>query len=52
VSVPAQGGIDDLERGLELELEAASPRLPRTTVRRPLAILVTIVVVVLIWEGI
>jgi NitT/TauT family transport system permease protein len=52
VSVPAQGGIDDLERSLELELEAASPRVPRTTVRRPLAILITIVVVLLVWEGI
>ncbi len=52
MSVPAQGGIDDLERGLELELEAASPRVPRTTVRRPLAILITIIVVLLVWEGI
>ena len=51
MSVPAQGGIDDMERGMELELEAAQPRAPRT-IRRPVAILITVVVVLMIWEGI
>ncbi|HEY4190182.1 MAG TPA: ABC transporter permease [Candidatus Limnocylindrales bacterium] len=51
MSVPAQDNIGDLERSLGLELEAAEPHVPRATIRRPVAFLIVIVVVLVVWEG-
>ena len=52
MSVPAQNEIGHLERSLELELEAAQPRAPRTTLRQALIIAGAIVFVLLAWEGV
>ena len=52
MSVPAQDNIGQLERGLELELEAAQPPLGRPSIRRPLLIAVAVVVLLLVWEGV
>ena len=52
MSVPAQDDIGQLERSLELELEAAQPRAPRTTLRQALIIAGAIVFVLLAWEGV
>ena len=52
MSVPAQNEIGQLERSLELELEAAQPRGPRTTLRQALIIAGAIVFVLLAWEGV
>jgi len=47
---PARNEIHDLERGLELELEAAQPRIPRLRFRRPFAFFLVIVGVLVLWE--
>jgi NitT/TauT family transport system permease protein len=52
VSVPAGDNIAQLERGVELELEAAQPPLGRPSLRRPLAFLAAVVVLLLVWEGV
>ncbi len=52
MSVPAQNDIGQLERSLELELEAAQPRAPRTTLRQALILVGAIVFVLLAWEGV
>jgi NitT/TauT family transport system permease protein len=52
VSVPAQDDIGELDRGLELKPEVARPRSPRRSIRRPLTILLAIVVVFFVWEGV
>jgi NitT/TauT family transport system permease protein len=52
VSVPAQDNIGQLERGLELELEAAQPSLGRPSLRRPLLIAGAIFVLLIVWEGV
>ena len=41
-----------LERELELEMEAAQPRIPRLRWRRPVAFLMVIALVLLLWEGV
>lgn len=41
-----------LERELELELEAAQPRIPRLKWRRPFAFLVVVLGVLVAWEGV
>jgi NitT/TauT family transport system permease protein len=52
VSVPAQDNIVELERGLELELEAAQPSIGRPSIRRPVAFVVAAVVLLIVWEGV
>jgi NitT/TauT family transport system permease protein len=52
VTVPAGDDIQALERGLELELEAAQPPLGRPSLRRPLAVVLFLLVVLLVWEGV
>jgi NitT/TauT family transport system permease protein len=41
-----------LERELELEMHAAQPRVPRLRWRRPVAFVVIIVLVLVVWEGV
>jgi NitT/TauT family transport system permease protein len=41
-----------LERELELELEAAQPRIPRLKWRRPFAFLVLVFGILVLWEGV
>ena len=41
-----------LERELELEMEAAQPRIPRLRWRRPVAFLIVIALVLFLWEGV
>ena len=52
MTVPAGDDIQQLERGIELELEAVQPSLGRPSVRRPLAIVVVVVALLLLWEGV
>lgn len=49
---PARNEIHLLERELELELEAAQPRIPRLALRRPVAFVLLIVVILVLWEGV
>ena len=49
---PARNEIHELERGLELELEAAQPRIPRLKFRRPLAFLLVVLGILVLWEGV
>jgi len=44
--------MDQLERGLQLELEAAQPRIPRLKWRRPFAFLALVILILLVWEGV
>jgi NitT/TauT family transport system permease protein len=41
-----------LERELQLELEAAQPRIPRLALRRPIAFVLLIVLILVLWEGV
>jgi len=41
-----------LERELELEMHAAQPRVPRLRWRRPVAFLILIAGMLLLWEGV
>ncbi len=52
MSVPAHDSVRQLERGVELELEAAEPSLGRPSLRRPLLFLAAVVVVLFAWEGV
>lgn len=52
MTVPAQDNIGKLERGLELELEAAEPSIGRPSIRRPVAFIVAAVVLLVVWEGV
>jgi NitT/TauT family transport system permease protein len=49
---PARNEIHQLERELELELQAAQPRVPRLKWRRPFAFLLLVVVMLVLWEGV
>ncbi len=49
---PARNEIHLLERELELEMQAAQPRIPRLKWRRPFAFLVVILVILVLWEGV
>lgn len=49
---PARNEIHLLERELELELEAAQPRIPRLKLRRPVAFILLVVLILLLWEGV
>ena len=54
MSVPAHDNIGQLERSLELELEAAQPPLPgrRATIRRPLVAVIVVLALLVLWEGV
>ncbi len=52
MTVPAQDGVGQLERSLELELEAAEPSLGRPSIRRPLAFAIAVLVLLAAWEGV
>ncbi len=41
-----------LERELQLELEAAQPRVPRLSLRRPVAFILLVVLILVLWEGV
>lgn len=41
-----------LERELELEMQAAQPRIPRLRWRRPVAFLLLVAVILVLWEGV
>jgi NitT/TauT family transport system permease protein len=41
-----------LERELELEMHAAQPRIPRLRWRRPVAFLIVITLILVLWEGV
>jgi NitT/TauT family transport system permease protein len=49
---PARNEIHQLERELELEMEAAQPRIPRLRWRRPVAFLIVIAGMLVLWEGV
>jgi NitT/TauT family transport system permease protein len=49
---PAREELHLLERELELEMHAAQPRVPRLKWRRPVAFLIVIVGVLVLWEGV
>ncbi len=49
---PARPEIHLLERELQLELEAAQPRIPRLKLRRPIAFILLIVLILFLWEGV
>ena len=49
---PAREELHLLERELELEMHAAQPRVPRLKWRRPIAFLIVIVGVIVLWEGV
>jgi len=48
---PARNEIHLLERELELELEAAQPRIPRLKLRRPVAFVLLVALILVAWEG-
>lgn len=52
MSVPARDELQRLERELGLELEAAQPPLPRPSIRRPVAFLLVVALILLAWEGV
>ncbi len=49
---PDRPEIHLLERELQLELEAAQPRIPRLQLRRPVAFLLLVVGILVLWEGV
>jgi NitT/TauT family transport system permease protein len=49
---PAQHEVHQLEREIELEMHAAQPRVPRLRWRRPVAFLIVIVIILVLWEGV
>ena len=49
---PERPEIHLLERELQLELEAAQPRIPRLKLRRPIAFILLIVLILVAWEGV
>jgi len=49
---PAREELHLLERELELEMHAAQPRVPRLKWRRPVAFLIVIIGVLVLWEGV
>ena len=49
---PAREELHLLERELELEMHAAQPRVPRLKWRRPIAFLIVIIGVIVLWEGV
>jgi NitT/TauT family transport system permease protein len=44
--------IHRLERELQLELEAAQPRIPRLKLRRPIAFILLVLLILILWEGV
>ena len=49
---PERPEIHLLERELQLELEAAQPRIPRLKLRRPIAFILLVVLILVAWEGV
>ena len=49
---PAQHEVHTAERELALEMEAVQPRIPRLRWRRPVAFLIVIVIILVLWEGV
>ena len=49
---PAEHEVHQVERELALELEAAQPRVPRLRWRRPVAFLIVVVIILVLWEGV
>ena len=49
---PAQHEVHQAERELALEMEAVQPRIPRLRWRRPVAFLIVIVIILVLWEGV
>ena len=49
---PDRPEIHLLERELQLELEAAQPRIPRLQLRRPVAFVLIVVLILVLWEGV
>jgi NitT/TauT family transport system permease protein len=49
---PVRNEVHQLERELQLEMEAAQPRIPRLRWRRPVAFLIVIVGALVLWEGV
>ena len=52
MSVPAQDNANPLDRGLETEPAAAGSRVGRASIRRPLALVLAVIVVFVLWEGV
>jgi NitT/TauT family transport system permease protein len=50
-AAPDRPEIHLLERELQLELEAAQPRIPRLALRRPIAFILLVVLILVLWEG-
>ena len=49
---PAQHEVHRAEREIELEMHAVQPRIPRLRWRRPVAFLIIIAIVLVLWEGV